>query len=155
MIGSNCEAQGHRLRTKVGHCVQCDTSKIARMKRFSESAFVYIAGSLRTKSIKIGTSKVPNERHKKNSYDGYGGADDWVPLFEVKFENAGRVESDAQLMLAASKVSSEYMKDGVTRQSSRETFSCSFSEAKRAVMATNEKQLDREWISPKIALYEF
>ena len=155
VIGSECEKGRHRLRTKNGHCIQCDTSKIARIRRFAETGFVYIAGSLKTKTIKIGSSKVPYERHGKNSYDGYGGATDWEPLFEVKFENMGRVESDAQSALNRHRVSAEYLKDRATIQKSRESFTCSFSDAKKAVMVTKEKQLTKEWTSPNVRLYEF
>ena len=155
MIGVTCEKGGHRLRTKNGHCIQCDTSKIAHLLRFSETGYVYISGSLKTKTIKIGSSKVPDERHRKNEYNGYGGADDWEPLFEARFENAARVESDAQSRLNRYRVTTVYMKDRTKEQTSRESFTCSFTEAMRAVMATKEKQLTNEWISPRTSIYEF
>jgi hypothetical protein len=45
MIGTTCEKGGHRLRTKNGHCIQCDTSKIAHLLRFSEPALRHYGDS--------------------------------------------------------------------------------------------------------------
>lgn len=33
LLGAPCQAAGHRLRTRAGHCVQCDPSKIAYQRR--------------------------------------------------------------------------------------------------------------------------
>ena len=40
---------GHRLRSRAGHCFQCDTARIAFVKRHHDTAYIYIAGSLETK----------------------------------------------------------------------------------------------------------
>jgi hypothetical protein len=45
---------GHRLRSRPGHCIQCDTARIAFVKRHQASAYIYIAGSLESKLIKVG-----------------------------------------------------------------------------------------------------
>ena len=53
ILGSSCKAGGHRLRTgNGGHCVQCDTSKIAYSRRYSKSGYVYISGSLEKNGLK-------------------------------------------------------------------------------------------------------
>jgi ABC-type branched-subunit amino acid transport system ATPase component len=36
IYGTPCEAKGHILRTRSGHCIQCDTRKIAFIRRDSE-----------------------------------------------------------------------------------------------------------------------
>ncbi len=54
-LGTACGRGGHRLRTRAGHCVQCDPKKLAFQARHSADQYVYIAGSLSTQLIKIGT----------------------------------------------------------------------------------------------------
>jgi len=49
----------HRLRTRAGHCVQCDIKKLAFLRRHTKPAFVYIAGSLSGRVLKIGSSGAP------------------------------------------------------------------------------------------------
>ena len=46
VLGPRCRAAGHRLRTRSGHCVQCDPKKIAFQERYNSPGYVYIAGSL-------------------------------------------------------------------------------------------------------------
>src|SRR5262245_57142914 len=55
VLGSPCRAYGHRLRTRPGHCAQCDPKKIAYQQRFVEPGYVYIAGSLDGRMMKIGS----------------------------------------------------------------------------------------------------
>lgn len=50
IIGATCKKGGHRLRTAKGHCIQCDTSKIAYMLRGRSQGNVYVAGSKKTPS---------------------------------------------------------------------------------------------------------
>src|SRR5450759_2787334 len=54
-LGSRCRKAAHRLRSRRGHCVQCDTKKLAFQARFSADQHVYIAGSRSAGLIKIGT----------------------------------------------------------------------------------------------------
>jgi hypothetical protein len=68
-----CGAGGHTLRTKAGHCIQCETSRIAFALRSSAQAYVYIAGSYAQKLIKVGTTKDLDDRVVKLNTDRYGG----------------------------------------------------------------------------------
>lgn len=45
LLGAPCQAKGHRLRTRAGHCVQCDPSKIAYQRRTEVPGDVYLAVS--------------------------------------------------------------------------------------------------------------
>ena len=55
--GAACAKGGHTLRTKAGHCIQCDTSKIAYQLRHSASGYVYLAYSQSKKLTKVGFTK--------------------------------------------------------------------------------------------------
>src|SRR5437016_2824107 len=56
VLGEPCRAKGHRLRTRSHHCVQCDPKKIAFQRRYNSPGYVYIAGSMSGRVIKIGTA---------------------------------------------------------------------------------------------------
>src|SRR4051812_25738707 len=53
-LGSPCRKAGHRLRSRKGHCVQCDTSKLAFAGRHELEQYIYIAGSRRARLVKMG-----------------------------------------------------------------------------------------------------
>jgi hypothetical protein len=47
-----CAAKGHTLRTRAGHCIQCNTANLSYLKRMNESADVYVAWSKGSKLVK-------------------------------------------------------------------------------------------------------
>lgn len=76
--GAPCRAAGHTLRTKAGHCIQCDTSKIAYQLRSSQGGHVYIAYSDDGACAKVGTTSLePEERIRSLCESTYGGFSDW------------------------------------------------------------------------------
>jgi hypothetical protein len=145
VLGSPCGAAGHRLRTRPGHCAQCDPKKIAYQERFSSPGFVYIAGSLTGRAIKLGSCiDVPQREHQIQS-EAYGGQSDWEVLYHVYVPNAARVEHNTRLALSRFRFSAPYRKDGF-RQIAEEHIKCSFSTALDALsrqIATVEKS--KEW----------
>src|SRR6478672_11099576 len=57
ILAANCtKPNPHRLKTRSHHCAQCDPSKLARQIRYNTPGSVYIAGSLQTKLLKIGST---------------------------------------------------------------------------------------------------
>lgn len=78
-----CRAAGHRIRTRAGHCFQCDPLKLVYQIRHSTSGYVYIAGTLAGRLIKIGTAKDIPQRERQLRAEGYAGFSDWVVLFSV------------------------------------------------------------------------
>ena len=112
VLGTPCKKHGHRLRTRSGHCVQCDTSKIAHQNRFRDSGYVYIAGSMNANVLKIGTAKDISQRERNLNGHVYGGYDDWKMLFYAKVEHGGKTEQAALAKLAKWRVPKEYEKDG-------------------------------------------
>jgi hypothetical protein len=113
----------HRLRSRSGHCIQCDTARIAFIRRHYAEAYIYIAGSRSSKVIKVGNAIWPERRVSALNSRYYGGIRDWVMLYHVKFADAGKVEFEAHRLLAG------------YRAESREIFNCGFSTAKDALLA--------------------
>lgn len=52
-----CLQYGNTLRTRAGHCLQCNTANLSYLKRMSESADVYVCWSKISHIAKIGLSK--------------------------------------------------------------------------------------------------
>ena len=129
---SACGKGAHTLRTRAGHCIQCDHAKIAFMIRHEAPANVYIGGSLRGEHIKVGSSGLVQERRMLlNSYR-YGGHSDWGMLAWAFTPAAGRVEFDVHTKLARYSAPGEYWHGGV-RRSCYELFKCNFDDALEAL----------------------
>jgi len=123
---------GHRLTTRKGHCVECDTAKIAYASRHGAPGFVYIAGSKRLGCIKIGTTQNVYQRLDNLNGQSTAGANDWRLLFYVKFERAGAVETLAHSFLPKPTTSRTTFKDGHD-QEAKEIFECCFQDAYKAI----------------------
>lgn len=124
ILGSPCNALGHRIRTRKGHCAQCDTSRIRYLMRHEEEASVYVAYSIAMQLSKIGVSQQLDVRERKINLDGYAGASDWEVLFSIVTTRAGNVETSAQNLLDRYRVATSYQKDRSKAQISREAFKC-------------------------------
>jgi hypothetical protein len=127
-----CRAAGHRIRTRGGHCFQCNPLRLVYQIRHGEPAFVYVAGSLTGQLIKIGSAGDIPTRQRKLRYDQYAGFADWKIMFSVWANEAGKVESDASARIADRRTYQPYFKDGV-EQVAVEAFRCRFSTAVKAV----------------------
>ena len=125
--GAPCQAAGHTLRTKPGHCIQCDTSKIAYQLRHSASGYVYLAYSRVKQYAKIGFSQTPpDERVTFLRREAYGTASDWE-LTKTAFlaEGAGRKEFAIHALLDKHQKPVIYEKYPGIFVECREIFSCS------------------------------
>lgn len=132
--GKPCGAALHTLRAKAGHCIQCDTSKIAFSTRHSSPARLYVAGSLRGQRTKIGSAGSIDERLVRLRSEPYGGFDDWEMLAATPtLANAGKIEASAQRALRDFQQPAIYTKAGVA-QLAREMFACSFPVAAKALI---------------------
>jgi hypothetical protein len=127
-----CRAAGHRIKTRAGHCFQCDPLKIVYLRRHSSPGYVYVAGSLSRRVIKIGTASDIPQRARQLRAERYAGFADWVVLFSIEASEAGKVEHDASARVEGRRVFSPYFKDGV-EQTAIEVLECSFSAAAKAV----------------------
>lgn len=132
VLGTPCSSQGHRLRTRSGHCAQCDTKKLSFQKRHNTEGYIYIAGSKAAKLLKVGTCVDIEQRRRNLRNQMYGGIADWEMLFTAKVDAGGRVEGNALARLAKHKVVRIYEKDG-KRQEAAEMLKTKFSVALAAV----------------------
>jgi hypothetical protein len=65
--------RGHYIRSHAGHCMQCDTSRIAYVLRYyRREAYIYVVGSRRHRLLKIGWSETPYDRADHLNIIGYG-----------------------------------------------------------------------------------
>jgi hypothetical protein len=154
-LGTACGSGGHRLRTRAGHCVQCDPKKLAFQARHHAEQYVYIAGSQSAQLIKIGTCKDVAQRERQIRAEGYGGEHDWKVIFSIKVRSAGEVEHRARSILSRYVALRPYWKDGV-EQLGIELIQCSFSHAKEALMSVAEAaKLGEPWKARFTLAYEF
>lgn len=120
---TECGAAGHTMRTRKGHCVQCDPSKISYLRRHDEDGEVYVAHSKRGELTKVGTSQSARERiYQLNVYE-YGGCRDWEVVYVKRCQCAGRIEADIHHALAEYSHPSMYFKNGGYIEC-RELFRC-------------------------------
>jgi hypothetical protein len=154
-LGTPCTASGHRLRTRAGHCAQCDPSKIAYQGRYHQPGYVYIAGSLRSRVVKIGTAVDCEQRERNLNAQQYGAITDWRMLFHIKVDNAGEIEQNALRLLRRFKSVRRFNKDGAFVDAG-EILSCSFSNALKAVSdAIGSAPRSDAWMSLDNKRYEF
>ena len=155
VLDTPCKNGGHRLRTRSGHCAQCDTSNLSYQKRHHSPGYVYIAGSRSAKLLKIGTAIDIEQRTRNLRNQAYGGIRDWVMLFTAKVENGGKTEGEAIRRLTAFRVLRTYDKDG-SQQEAAEMLRTSFTKAINAIASAIGHEKARElWKSPQWKDYEF
>jgi T5orf172 domain len=96
------------------------------------SGYVYIAGSLSHRVLKIGTTVNIRQQEKGLRRTAYSGIDDWVLLYCVRADEAGRIEHDARRRLVRYRELRMYDKEG-HRQKGREIVNCRFGIALEAL----------------------
>jgi hypothetical protein len=115
--------RAHYLKSRSGHCIQCDTARIAFIKRHYKNAYVYIVGSRSEKVLKIGSSDTPWDRGPHLNILGYGGVSDWKILYYASFPDAGKVEFNVHSALSTFASPRKYFREGVETDC-REIFAC-------------------------------
>lgn len=84
---------GHTLKSRSGHCIVCDTKNIHFTLLNYKEGYIYIAGSLSSKKIKIGaTSNIEKREKYLNENKGYGNINDWKILYHVFTPKMGKHE---------------------------------------------------------------
>jgi len=107
-----CKAYGHTIRTRAGHCAQCDTSRIAYILRNDSPAYIYVGYSPSCKLHKIGSSTSPSSRMKTLNGLGYANTSDWKLIHKVKVARAGEKELKIHQLLKSYQYEKSYMRDG-------------------------------------------
>ena len=151
---SPCGSYGHTMRTRAGHCIQCDTKKIAFIRRHYKQAYVYIAGSKRKRVMKIGCSSQPWKRENIINQLGYGGISDWRIVYYAEYENAGMVEFAVHGRLAQYLSPQVYMREYEAVEC-REIFSCGYPIVRGALDAAAAPVSDGSEIEDLKTSYNF
>ena len=124
---------GHTLRTRHGHCIQCDKARIAFVTR--NAGTLYLAGSRSGKLFKVGFTKSKKIReeslNKKN--EGYAGLNDWEILLYFESIMAGEVEQKVHALLLEFKTLKSYYHEG-KMQEAKELFDCPYLKLKEAII---------------------
>jgi hypothetical protein len=116
---------------------------------------VYIAGSLTGRVIKIGTAKDIPQRERQLRAERYGGFSDWIVLFSIWANEAGRVEYDASSRVGGRRIYRSYSKDGV-EQTAIEVLEAPFSAAEKAIRESlGPIDTAAAWESIRSYRYEF
>ena len=149
-----CQKNKHTLRTRSGHCVQCNPASLAFQGRYSEEAFVYVAGSLDLKLVKIGFASDVDQRLATLNELEYAGAADWECLYWLNIVGAGQVEFDAQTKLKQYASPTTYMRNGKTVDCI-ETFSCGAETAIETVREYSNKNTSDWYADDLVYLYQF
>jgi hypothetical protein len=143
MVSNPCY-QGHYLKNRSGHCIQCDTARIAFIKRHYKDAYVYIVGSRSERVLKIGYSDTPWDRGPHLNHLGYGGISDWKVLYYARFPDAGKVEFNVHNALAAFASPRKYFREGVETDC-REIFACAYITVRNALGSASPTVGADEW----------
>ena len=104
IYGTPCIKHGHRLRTRAGHCVICDPTKLRFQQNYHGILFdpvenlrglsnFYVAGSLDKKLIKVGISKNIEYRLKQLNVNQYAESNNWKILFTHWVSDPGETET--------------------------------------------------------------
>jgi hypothetical protein len=128
LTSTPCRAMRHRIRTRAGHCAQCNPASIAFTRKETLDGYVYIAGSLNGRLIKIGETIDVEQRARQLKADAYGGFSDWQILITARVKNRGRTEREISLRIPGKRVFNSYIKDGYER-TAIEMIQCSFGNA--------------------------
>lgn len=128
-----CNAAGHTMKLKAGHCAQCTSQNLGFRKNHYRPGNVYILHSKATQFIKIGSTGAPlDARVKKLNAVRYGKTSDWTLVDSQDFTEAGKVEFSMQKALREHRVTGNY--DGQSRDGEcHELFNCTTQDALAAL----------------------
>ena len=124
VLSTRCKAHGHRLRSRAGKCVQCDTAQLGFLTRHSKPGFVYIAQSTQGRLFKVGSCEDVKAREIHLNRQRYAGCSDWRIIEKQRVEQAGATEFLIHSALSNFRVSSTYDR-GDKLQLAREAFCAS------------------------------
>ncbi len=111
ILGSPCREFGHRLRTRAGHCIQCNTARIAYIRRESKSGYIYLAYSEKGECTKVGFCNRVEIRESSLRTEGYGGYSDWRIVCFFHSKNGGYEERRISSIFINRKITGYYKKD--------------------------------------------
>jgi hypothetical protein len=131
---SRCKRGHHSIRTRAGHCIQCNHAAIAIVFREDVAACVYIAASPGAGLIKVGLTSDLDARRRNLNVERWSNHSDWQMLAFASCPHAGRVERSVHNQLSRWASSCEYSQAG-RRHRSYEVFKCNFADARDAMLS--------------------
>lgn len=139
---SRCKRNHHSIRTRAGHCIQCNHAAIAIALREDADAYVYVAASRGAELIKVGLTTDLHDRRRNLNIERWSDHSDWQMLAFADCPQAGRVERSVHNRLSIWATSCEYIQGG-RRHRSYEVFNCNFVDARDAMLSVmpNETRL--------------
>lgn len=147
--------KGHRLKTRKGHCIECDTSRIAYIRRYSDSGYIYIAATKGGQLLKVGSCSDTESRAKNLRVQSYGGFSDWEIIASCKVSKMGLVEFGIHKALEGKEASGSYEKNG-RKQEARELFDGDLVAVWRAFnIATKAEDASKKWRHPNFSAFNF
>ena len=135
-----CSRYGHTIRTRSGHCCQCNTASIAYLKRHYSNGYVYIVGSQNKKVLKVGSTNNIDNRVNSLNFQNYASINDWKLIFYYKCYDMGLIETNAHNKLKKFQVERTYIKNGRT-QIAYEIFDCNYDTCKNALSNVTKDNL--------------
>lgn len=137
-----CREEGHTLRSRAGHCIQCDPAKITYLKKHVQSGFVYVAWSERKALVKVGVTNNTLKRVGLLNSEMYGDTSDWKLIRAWECDQAGKFETEAHRELAAHATTGYYLKNDMLTECN-ELFMCSHQHAVEIVSQIVEPSAKR------------
>lgn len=129
-----CNRLHRSIRSRTGHCMQCNPARIAFVLGEDAPANVYIAGSKLARLLKVGRSSDLNSRLRNLNVERWANRGDWLLLAFAHTKRAGRVERLVHGRLSSWGASCDYVQGGIWHHS-HEVFRCDFADAKDALEA--------------------
>lgn len=136
-----CTRYGHTIRTRNGHCCQCNTAAIAYIKRHYANGYVYIVGSQEKKVLKVGSTNNIENRVNSLNFENYASINDWELILYYKCNNIGLIETEAHNKLNKFQIERTYTKNGRT-QIAYEIFDCNYDTCKNLLTSSIKNQND-------------
>ena len=131
---SGCKRGHHSIRTRAGHCIQCNPIAIAIVLREDADALVYIGGSRGAKLVKVGLTTDVQDRQRNLNVERWAEHSDWRILAFAACSQGGRTERSVHDRLSRWAASCEYVQGG-KRHRSYEVFRCNFTDARDALLS--------------------
>lgn len=107
-----CAKGNHTLRTRAGHCLQCNSANIRFQNRHTEAGFLYLAKSKSGKIVKFGQTQDIYQRMSSLNESGYGGFIDWEIVLFANVIESGKIEKQIHTEIWHHRAHFEYLKDG-------------------------------------------
>lgn len=120
-----CKEAGHTLRSRAGHCIQCDPAKITYIKKHVQGGLIYVAWSDSKGLVKVGVTNNTTKRVALLNSEMYGGAFDWKLMRAWQCDQAGKFEAAAHRELASHSTTGYYLKNDMLTECN-ELFKCSY-----------------------------